>query len=42
MSDAPICPYCKKRLPVRRVLGSVIVWCRYCKREITLSARDAA
>lgn len=37
-----ICPHCRKRLPVRDVIGSVIVWCRYCKREIPIHAEDAA
>lgn len=34
--DAPTCPYCHKILPVRAVIGSVIVYCRNCKREITV------
>lgn len=42
MNSAPVCPYCHKRLPVRNVVGSVVVYCRYCKREITVNQQDAA
>lgn len=42
MGHILLCPHCRKRLPVRIVSGIVIVYCRYCKQEITLSAEDAA
>lgn len=42
MVEYPQCPYCHKRLPIRLILGTVIVFCRFCKREVTVSAADAA
>lgn len=42
MADVILCPHCRKRLPVRLLSGMVIVYCRFCKREVTVSAEDAA
>jgi hypothetical protein len=39
--SAPVCPYCHKRLPVRDVTGTAIVYCRHCKREIAVTADGA-
>lgn len=42
MLEYPKCPFCHKRLPIRLVFGTVIVFCRFCKRDVTVSQSDAA
>jgi phage FluMu protein Com len=35
------CPHCRAKL-LNRLAGTVVVWCRRCKRDVTLSYRESS